>query len=66
MEYLGFWLKHHDDINALFAKGQTGDSHMVLDFVQALVPVVKKHWPALNNNGLLDDAMVLVKNALSP
>ena len=39
--------------------------HM-LDVVTAIAPVVKKHWPALNENSLLDDALDTLRAMMAP
>ena len=64
---LGFYMKHGSQIEALIDKGGSpGQSHLVLDFAQALVPVLKKNWPQLNDNGLLDDALSTLTTMLVP
>ena len=62
---LGFWWKHGDQVDALFSAG-AGDGSLFPDIVNAAVPVLKKHWPALNANGLLDDAVATLKEVLAP
>lgn len=61
-----FGLKHGAQLKAMLASGTSGDSHMLPDFVDANVPVLKKHWPGLNENGLLDDAATALRQALAP
>ena len=66
MPILLFLLKHSQQLHDLLSKGGTPEgSHIVVDIATALLPVVKKNWPALNANGLLDDALSLLKEQLS-
>lgn len=66
MPLVGFYWKHGSQIEAMFAKGNSPDgSHLVLDLVAALAPVVKKHWPKLNDNNLLDDGVTTLRELLA-
>lgn len=63
---LGFYMKHSAQISQLVDKGGApGNSHVVLDFAHALVPVLKKNWPELNQNALLDDALATLEQMLA-
>ncbi len=67
MSIFMYYLKHGNQIATLLAKGNTPEgSHLVLDLINALVPVVKKNWPGLNENGLLDDTHTLMQSWLTP
>lgn len=66
MPLVGFYWKHGAQINALFAKGSAGNSTLAVDAATALTPVIKKHWPQLNTDGLCDDALATLKDVLSP
>jgi len=61
---VGFYYRRHAQISALLSGG-AGHSGLVLEFVKANVPVVKKHWPKLNENGLLDDAIATLEAMLT-
>lgn len=50
---LSFWLKHHEQFQSLTG----GDSTLLVDFADAVGPVLKKHFPNLNVNSILDDAV---------
>ena len=64
---IGFWWKHGDEIEALFSAGKTpGGGHMVQDLATALVQFAKKTWPDLNKNGLLDDGLTTLVEAMAP
>lgn len=47
-------------------KSTDGSSHLVLDILAANAPLLKRYWPALNENGLLDDALATLKEVLAP
>ena len=67
MPLVGFYWKHGTQLETMFGKGASPDgSHLVLDVVAALVPVVKKHWPGLNTDGLLDDAATTLRELIQP
>ena len=67
MPLFGFYWKHGTQIEAMFAGGNSPDgSHLLLDLSAALAPVVKKHWPKLNDNNLLDDAVSTLRELLAP
>lgn len=63
---LGFYLRRSSEIEALVDKGADGNSHLVLDLVNAAVPLLKKYYPALNEKGLLDDIASTLKEVLAP
>ena len=50
---IGFWYRHHDQLSALVADGK--NHGMVLDFLKTNLPLIKKYYPQLNANGILDD-----------
>jgi hypothetical protein len=63
---LEFYLKHRSQIEELASKPLApGESSLVIDLVDALSPVVKKHYPASNAEGLLDDAVATLKAAMA-
>lgn len=61
----GFYWKHGTQIETMFAKGSS-DPSLFIDVATALEPIIKKHWPALNASGLLDDALSTLKEMLAP
>jgi hypothetical protein len=67
MPLVGFYWKHGSQIEAMFSGGSTPDgSHLLLDVASALAPVVKKHWPQLNADNLLDDGVATLRALLAP
>lgn len=64
---VGFYWKHNAQISALLPKsGTANQSSLALDVATAMAPVIKKHWPQLNENGLCDDALSTLKEVLTP
>lgn len=64
---IGFWWRQGDQIMKLIGKGGSGEgSTLFLEILHANVPIVKKHWPALNENNLLDDAVETLSEVLTP
>ena len=64
---LGFYMRRGSQIEVLIDKGaQPGNSHLVLDIVAAVEPLLKKYYPALNDKGLLDDVISTLKEVLAP
>ena len=61
MEYLSFWLKHQDQLRAM---SSGVNSHLTLDLLNAIAPVLKKHYPNLSVNDLLDDTVNLLRPIL--
>ena len=67
MPWVGYYWKHGAQINALFTKtSDEGQSSLLLDIAAAAVPVIKKHWPELNANSLLDDALSTLRETIAP
>lgn len=67
MPLVGFYWKHGPRINTLMAANSgAGQSSLLLDVVTAMAPIVKKHWPQLNTDGLIDDGLATVKEVLGP
>jgi len=67
MSILMYFLKHGSQITALLAKGNTpGGSHLILELLDANLPLIKKTWPELNANGLLDDTIAMLKTQMTP
>jgi len=63
---VGFYWRRSQDIEKLVGSGHSGDSHLITDLLEANAPLLKKYWPALNENGLLDDALATLKEVLAP
>lgn len=64
MPLIGFYWKHGTQLNALMSKNAgAGQSSLLTDIATAAVPIIKKHWPALNAEGLCDDALTALKEA---
>lgn len=65
---VGFYWRRNQEISALVASGHSSDqsSHIVLDIAAAAVPLLKKYYPSLNKDGLLDDALNTLKEVLAP
>jgi hypothetical protein len=61
-----YFIKHGSQIMALLAKGNTpGGSHLIIELLNANMPLIKKTWPELNANGLLDDTVVMLKEQIT-
>ena len=56
MPLLGFWMRRHEQIS-----GMTTHSGGGLALFEAVLPVIKKYWPDMNKNGILDDALATLK-----
>ena len=54
---IGFYWRRNQQLDTLLTKGQSGNSHIVIDVAVVIVPLLKKYYPALNADGLLDDAL---------
>ncbi len=65
MPAVGFWWKHGTQLQEMFA-GKSHGSPLVLDVVTALQPVIKKHWPQYNQDNLLDDAVAMLREMMTP
>jgi hypothetical protein len=64
---VGFYWRHGAQINAMIPKSGTGEqASLVLDVATAMVPIIKKHWPQLNAEGLCDDALTTLREVLAP
>ncbi len=65
---VGFYWRRHGELEALVARGHSvdGSTHVVLDIASAAVPLLKRYYPALNANGMLDDALVTLRQVLTP
>jgi hypothetical protein len=63
---LGFYLRRGSEIEALLDKGTSSDSHLILDLLDAGMPLLKKYYPDLNEKGLLDDIATTLKEVLAP
>ena len=67
MSILMYFLKHGSQITALLAKGNTpGGSHLILELLNANLPLIKQTWPELNADGLLDDTVAMLKAQMTP
>ena len=67
MSLLMYLFKHGSQISALLEKGNTpGGSHLILDLLNANLPLIKKTWPELNQNNLLDDTIAMLKTQMAP
>ena len=67
MSILMYFLKHGSQITAILAKGNTpGGSHIILELLNANMPLIKQTWPQLNENGLLDDTVAMLKSQMTP
>ena len=67
MSILMYFFKHGSQIQTLLEKGNTpGGSHLILELLNANLPLIKKTWPELNANGLLDDTIAMMKAQMTP
>lgn len=66
MPLIGFYWKHGAQVNALLSKNSGPEqSSLLADIATAAVPIIKKHWPALNANNLCDDALAALKESVT-
>lgn len=63
---VGFYWRRNQQIEKLVASGHSDNSHIVLDLANAAAPLLKKYYPALNEDGMLDDALTTLKEVLAP
>lgn len=63
---VGFYWRRNQQISKLVAGGKTTNSHLVLDILEANAPILKKQFPSLNDDGLLDDFITTMKEVLAP
>jgi hypothetical protein len=63
LPWVGFYYRQHEQLAKLTAGG---DGTALLDIATALEPVIKKHWPQLNENGLLDDLLATLQASEGP
>lgn len=67
MPLIGFYYRQHGEIEKQLARAGGGNgAAAVLAFAGAAVPVIKKLWPSLNENGLLDDALATLGEVVAP
>ncbi len=57
MPLVGFYYRRHNQLSALLGKGSAGGAQKFLDFVKTNAPLIKKYWPQLNEDDLIDDAI---------
>ena len=65
---VGLYWRRSQQIDKLVGSGahSDGTSHLVIDVLTAATPLLKKYWPAINEEGLLDDVVSTLKEVLSP
>lgn len=64
---IGLWWRRGDQIAALMPHdNSTKSSQVMIDLINALTPVIKKHRPDLNDKGLMDDVADTFKQVLAP
>lgn len=62
---IGFYWRRNQQLSSLLAQGQSNDSHIVIDVASMVVPLLKKYYPALNSDGLLDDLLTTLKEVFA-
>ena len=63
----GFYWKHGDEISARLPKtGAPGQPSLLLDLIDAVAPVIKKHFPGLNSHALIDDFVKTAHAVMDP
>lgn len=60
---MSFYLRRHEQIRALSGTLSSNPGAVVAVAV-ALVPVIKKYWPQLNADNILDDALTTLQQTL--
>lgn len=64
---VGLYWRRSKELSALVPKAASDKSSQeILDLLTALAPVVKKYYPTLNANGLVDDVIATMKEVLAP
>lgn len=58
---VAFYMRRHEQIGALLE-----GSGALPDLLRSNIPVIKKHWPQYNADGLLDDLLAAVNAAMAP
>jgi hypothetical protein len=51
---LGFWIRQKDTIAAMSGTDHRG-LRLFISLLHANAPVIKRYWPDMNRNGVLDD-----------
>ena len=62
---LYFAIRHGSQIAGLFSSGNPQDAQKFLELAKAVTPWLKKYYPWLNDNNLLDDAIGAVNEAFN-
>jgi hypothetical protein len=64
----GFYWRQNQQITKLVGSGPSSSksTQEVIDLATAAVAFLKKYYPALNGNNLLDDALATLKDILAP
>jgi hypothetical protein len=65
MPLIGFYFRRSQEIEKLLDSGASSDGHLALDVLHAALPLLKKYYPALNKDGLLDDVVTTLTEVLA-
>jgi hypothetical protein len=69
MPLITFYEKHGAQVKAKFdelaGRGAPG-SHLGLDLADTALDFIKKHWPAWNEDNLIDDFKTMIHEELAP
>ncbi len=67
MPLVGLWWRQHATLAKLFGGAASPSTpKLILELIDANVPVIKRRFPAYNENGLIDDAQKTLHEVLAP
>ena len=62
-----FYEKHSSDLKTLMSGvASPAGSPLLMDLLKTAAAFVKRHWPHLNPNGVLDDGVSALEQAFAP
>jgi hypothetical protein len=60
-----YYLKHASQLSTLASKGKTDTSHIAVELLTAMAPTLKKSFPFLAEDDLLDDTISTLAGILN-
>lgn len=64
MSPLAYLFKHGGQLLSLMQGGKTQGGHIITDLLTTNAPILKRWWPKLAENDLLDDTIAMLKGQL--
>lgn len=58
---IAFYGRRHEQIEAIVRAHAGTGTPIILDLAWSLAPFLKRHFPQLNDQGILDDALVTLQ-----